>query len=194
MSKLFKKNPSDSLKQPPSLSMKERMDSSVSGTPVELLSTVLHHRYSIAPGKHSSDSIPDLISFPAMQKALGTLYSDFMSVVESENAGGRMNEEEFFGEGGEIQASEIPFDKLKTKIEGISSELVDMIGSIEQEMENKRFDEEFEYLPPEPEDFDPYNRKINVSSIQDTEHFTEISIKPKIVMEKIEGGRNGQDN
>lgn len=164
-------------------SMPELKRNELSGTPIELLASVLEQRYS-RPG-FSEDKLgaPDPMSFPAVQKALGGIYSEFVEVEskrrtadETEACGSEQSTEE--------KREYVTKDNkaVQAEVSEMTDEVLSLINDIEIDLEREKT--ETLTLPGRRrEKRDPYNRSSNIMPPEETEGITEIPLDSGVEIE-----------
>ncbi len=136
---------------------------SSSSTPAHLLASVLEQRYahkskSKIKGK---DEKPDPMTFPAMQKALGSVYSTLVDIVDDEPD---TEEAEIAGETpeeGNVQSIE--------NVQRMNEQLLSMVSEIEETEKKREEVNKAEVVEVQKRKADPYNRALNSYSKPPTE-------------------------
>lgn len=126
---------------------------SSSSTPAHLLSSVLEQRYAHKSSSNIKNKTekPDPITFPAMQQALGSMYSTIVEIVEEDEAEETENPIE--------ESDEISVDEAMENVRSMSEHLLGMVDEIEQ---NHAKTEHKKVIEVEMQKkHDPYNRAIN---------------------------------
>lgn len=140
-------------------------------TPAQLLASVLEQRYSKNSGASGKrDSIPDPMSFPAVRKALGPVFSDFVELAVEEEENDRAQEtEKPNGERADMRGA----------VAEMTDRLLDMVDEIEQSEQQKRVEEAHHTRKIISKKNDPYNREYNFEKIpeRETNEITEISME-----------------
>lgn len=140
---------------------KFRRRSSEGGSVVDLLASVLEQRYSTARIEYdqAQETAPDPLSFPAVQKALGTFYSAFVE-EEEERAAAAPPPPQPYAVHSESQQSKAT---LEEAVDEMSQELFSIIeqGAANAAEEAAAIDS---FYAPRPSNIpkDPYNRAINI--------------------------------
>ncbi len=149
-----------------------------STTPAHLLASVLEQRYAHKSSGNlkSKDEKPDPMTFPAMQKALGSVYSTIVEIVEEEEA--NENIEEMEETVGETAADAIE------NVRGLSQQLLSMVDEIEQSDREREEDKKAVVIEVQKKKDDPYNRAVNSYS-EPLDEIDTIDLSEEIAIETI---------
>lgn len=132
-----------------------------SSTPAHLLASVLEQRYahkSTAKIK-GKDEKPDPMTFPAMQKALGSVYSTLVEIVDEEN------------ETENIEAAdtdEVSGETIES-VRNMNEQLLNMVSEIEHKEKQNQEKKRAVVVEVQKKREDPYNRAVNYYSEPETE-------------------------
>ena len=139
-------------------------------TPAQLLASVLEQRYSKnTVSAKKEDSIPDPMSFPAVRKALGSVFADFVEIAEEEvEAEQSAMREETAAERTDMRGA----------VAEMTDQLLDMVDQIEMNEQKKKDEEAHKTRRIMQKRNDPYNREYNFEKIpeRETTEITEISM------------------
>ncbi len=150
-----------------------RLKNEAASTPAQLISSVLEQRYAhkSSPVIKNGNERPDPMTFPAMQQALGSVYSAIVEIVGEENEVAQENAE---AAEAEVETGE--------NVQKLGRQLMDMVDEIEQN--DKKRDEENNAEVVEVRKNDPYNRALNSYSEAKSEIAT-IDISEDMAIETI---------
>ncbi len=152
-----------------------------SHTPAHLLASVLEQRYAHKSKTKMTgkDEKPDPMTFPAMQKALGPVYSTLVEIVEEE-----MEEETAMPDGdGEETVTGTEESNLK-----LSEQLLSMVDRIEESDREREKEKKAVVVEVQRKKEDPYNRSVN-SPASSFEDIDTIDISEEVTIETIVSGR-----
>ncbi len=156
-----------------------------SSTPANLIASVLEQRYAHKSTSNikGKDEKPDPMTFPAMQKALGSVYSTLVEIVDEEN---ELAE-------GNISEKEISLEETAENICGMNEQLLDMVSEIEQREKHQQENKKALVVEVQKKKNDPYNRAVNFYSEPDAEIDT-IDIPDEIEFETFVSVRQNKTN
>lgn len=151
-----------------------------SQTPAHLLASVLEQRYA-----HKSrtkvtgkDEKPDPMTFPAVQKALGPVYSTLVEIVEEE-----IEDETAVNE---AESEETAADTEENN-QKLGEQLLDMVDRIEESEREKEKEKKAVVVEVQRKKEDPYNRAVNSHSASFDDIDT-IEIEEEVTIETIVSG------
>ncbi len=148
-------------------------------TPAQLLASVLEQRYShkAKANLKGKDEKPDPMTFPAMQKALGSMYSTLVDVVNDDTEEDILEDEEEKNE-----------ETASLKIENVrelNEQLLFMVDEMEQGEKEREENTKTEVANVKKIKADPYNRAVNLYS-EPPEELQDIDISEDLQIETIE--------
>ncbi len=128
---------------------------SSASTPAQLLASVLEQRYAhkSSPKIKEKNEKPDPMTFPAMQKALGEMYSTIVEIVDEETALQENIEDE----------KEQTEDSIQV-VNGLNEQLLNMVSEIEQNDKEREIQKNAITVEVKKKKDDPYNRAVNYYS------------------------------
>lgn len=150
-------------------------------TPAQLISSVLEQRYARKSSSSikSRDEKPDPMTFPAMQKALGSVYSTIVEIVGDDKA-----ESEAAVQNDESDDSS---DKTEENVQKLGRQLMDMVDEIGQSDKVKDDKKSAATVELKDRTADPYNRVLNSYS-EPKEEIATIDISNDMAIETIVSG------
>lgn len=128
------------------------LKNAASSTPAHLLASVLEQRYAHRSSARikDKDEKPDPMTFPAVQKALGSVYSTIVEIVEEEGS------DELMTENAETESAD-----SAENVRGLSEHLLNMVDEIEQSEREREKEKKAVVKEIQKKKEDPYNRAVN---------------------------------
>lgn len=162
---------------------------SSTSTPAQLLSSVLEQRYSRKSNANikAKDEKPDPMTFPAVQKALGSVYSTIVEIVGEEET------EEVIETLEENDEQDISAEQAIENARGLNERLLDMVNEIEQNDKLKEEERKNIKFEVQKKKADPYNRELNSYSGPSGEIET-INVTENMKIETIVSNTRGKRN